>query len=129
MSEDRSTPPRRDLAIGDPLGERVNMLVGLVRRARLGYKLFLDPRVSILLKALPVAALTYVAVPIDLVPEFLIGLGVVDDLAILTLALEGFIRLAPPDILAEHARELGFLASEAEQPRVEELPAGEEPSA
>jgi len=40
--------------------------------------------------------------PIDLIPDFIPVLGQLDDLAVVLLGLDFFIRSAPPDIVDEH---------------------------
>jgi uncharacterized membrane protein YkvA (DUF1232 family) len=47
------------------------------------------------LKAVPLLALLYVISPIDFVPDFIPGLGQLDDLGIILAALELFVRLCP----------------------------------
>ena len=69
-----------------------------------------DRRVPVTLKALPVLTLLYLIWPIDLVSELLVPvigpLVALDDLGIILLWLNAFISLAPPQIVAEHEREL-----------------------
>jgi len=77
----------------------------LARHARTAWRLLLDPRVPIWLKAIPVLGIVYLLSPLDLAPEFLVPvlgpLVVVDDLFVLLLALRVFVRLAPRDAVAE----------------------------
>jgi uncharacterized membrane protein YkvA (DUF1232 family) len=54
------------------------------------------------LKAVPVIALLYVLSPIDLVPDFIPGLGQLDDLGVILAALELFVRLCPSPAQAFH---------------------------
>ena len=67
----------------------------LVGQARLALRLFREPRVPVSLKALPILAGLYVISPIDLVPDFLPGLGQLDDLGIILATLGLFVRLCP----------------------------------
>jgi uncharacterized membrane protein YkvA (DUF1232 family) len=62
-----------------------------------------DPRTPLPLKALLGAALAYVVVPIDLVPDAIPILGQADDLTVLLLVLDLFIQNAPRDVREEHA--------------------------
>ena len=55
-----------------------------------------------LAKALPFLALAYVLSPVDVVPDVLPGFGQLDDLAILVIAVEAFIRLAPTNATVFH---------------------------
>ena len=72
---------------------------------KLYWRLFRDRRVALYLKAMLVAAIIYFLSPIDLIPEILNPfLGFVDDIVVLSLAIKGFIKLAPQDVVAEHVR-------------------------
>ena len=69
---------------------------------------------SYVLKAIvPVLAALYVLSPVDLIPDFLIGLGQVDDLGVLgllTLAAVALIRrLAPRSVVEEHLAAMNLL--------------------
>ncbi len=86
---------------------------GLIDHVRLALRLYRDPRISILLKMmLPLFALIYLVSPIDLIPDFILGLGQIDDLGVLTIAVllisKLLPRLAPDEIVAEHRAAMGF---------------------
>ena len=70
-------------------------LRALIAQARLAFRLFREPRVPMVLKAVPLLALLYVISPIDFVTDFIPGLGQLDDLGIILAALELFVRLCP----------------------------------
>jgi uncharacterized membrane protein YkvA (DUF1232 family) len=61
-----------------------------------------DPRVPWHAKAVGVCVVAYALSPIDLIPDFVPVLGLVDDLVLVPLGLLLVIRLIPADILAEH---------------------------
>lgn len=65
-------------------------------------RLFRDPRVSALDKALVGLVIGYIVTPIDLLPDFVYALGLVDDLYLLALALNRLLLRAGPDLLVEH---------------------------
>jgi uncharacterized membrane protein YkvA (DUF1232 family) len=44
----------------------------------------------------------YIVLPIDLIPDFVPVLGQLDDIAVVLLGLDLFIRSAPPNIVEEH---------------------------
>ena len=67
-------------------------------------RLVKDPRVSLSLKLILLAVLAYVILPVDLVPDFLLGLGQVDDLLVIFLGLNLFLRLCPRAIVREHVQ-------------------------
>jgi len=84
----------------------------LVRQAQLAWRLFLDPRVPWPSKIIPPAVLIYILSPIDIIPDPGLGLGQLDDLAVLLLGIKLFIELAPAEIVREHLRALGARISE-----------------
>jgi uncharacterized membrane protein YkvA (DUF1232 family) len=87
-------------------GQVLRVLVHLPRLVRLYWRLPRDQRVSLWPKALLVAALAYVVVPFDLVPDAIPVLGELDDTVILLAAAHWFLQWCPPDVVAEHSRAL-----------------------
>lgn len=88
---------------GSDLQGTAGLLGGLVRQARLGWNLMRDSRVSGWVKLIPVAALIYFLSPIDMIPDWMIpGLGEVDDIVVLLLALKMFVDFSPDSVVAEH---------------------------
>jgi uncharacterized membrane protein YkvA (DUF1232 family) len=61
-----------------------------------------DPRVPWRTKALAIGVTGYALSPIDLIPDFIPVLGLLDDLIIVPLGLLLAVKLVPPDIMAEH---------------------------
>lgn len=106
----------------------------LRRRARElrvdGYALYLalrDPRVPWFAKAILGAVALYAVSPIDLIPDFIPVIGLMDDLVIIPLGIALAARLIPRDIMDEHrrtAREL--FASRARKRERSEGASGEE---
>jgi Uncharacterized conserved protein len=70
--------------------------------ARVVWGLLRDPRTPLPLKGLLAAALVYLAVPIDLIPDAIPILGQADDLTVLMLVLDLFIANAPPEVRRDH---------------------------
>ena len=94
MSE--KSPSSNPLASAGFLGD-------LIKQARLTLRLFKDDRVSGWVKLIPVVALLYFLSPIDLIPDLMLpGLGEVDDIVLLLLALKGFVSLSPAGVVREH---------------------------
>ena len=79
------------------------LIVKLPTYARLVWGLMRDPRTPLGLKGMLAAALAYVVLPVDLVPDAIPILGQADDLTVLLLVLDMFIQNAPPEVRAEHA--------------------------
>jgi uncharacterized membrane protein YkvA (DUF1232 family) len=75
---------------------------------RLFYRLINDERVALGPKLLVARLLVYVILPTDLVPDFLLGLGQLDDAAVLLGGLKLFLRLCPPETVEEHLRVIGI---------------------
>ncbi len=99
-----TTDPRR----------RISLFADLIDYVRLAWRLLTDPRVPGWVKAIPVLAVLYFFSPIDLLPDWAIpGLGEVDDIAVLLLALKMFVDLSPDGAVREH---LNDLLGRAEQP-------------
>ena len=86
---------------------------GLWDQLRLGWRLFRDPRVASRLKVIvPLLAGVYLLSPIDILPDLFLGVGQVDDLGIVGIALLVLARLlprlAPSDVVEEHRRAMGL---------------------
>jgi uncharacterized membrane protein YkvA (DUF1232 family) len=68
------------------------------------YALYLagrDPRVPWYARAVAVCVVAYAFSPLDLIPDFIPVLGLVDDLILVPLGLALAIRLIPPAVLAD----------------------------
>ena len=74
----------------------------LVSSVGLTVRLLREPGVPRLAKAVPVLAVLYAISPLDFVPDFLPVLGQLDDLGVILLGLEGFLRLCPPRAVDFH---------------------------
>ncbi|MEA2650440.1 MAG: hypothetical protein QOI85_161, partial [Chloroflexota bacterium] len=79
------------------------LVLRLPTYARIVWGLVRDPRTPIGLKALLAAALAYVVMPVDLIPDMIPIIGQADDLTVLLLVLDLFVQNAPPEVRAEHA--------------------------
>lgn len=114
----------KDLQKKDP-GVVIGSLAEIVRQLRLVFRLLGDQQVSTLIKAIPVIALLYVLSPIDILPDLALGLGQLDDLAIILLGLKLFVELSPPEIVRQHLENLGVAPDDAQAPEEEEEDQGE----
>jgi len=93
-------------------------VVGLIRRLptyiRLVWALLRDARVPGQQKLILAGIGAYLVLPLDLIPDFVPVLGQLDDLAVVLLGLDLFIRNAPQDIVDEH---LAKIAQDKDQLR------------
>jgi len=80
------------------------LLAHLPSFAKLFSRLIKDPRVSASPKLIVAGILAYVILPTDLLPDFLIGVGQLDDLAVILGGLKLFLRLCPPEVVQEHLK-------------------------
>lgn len=87
---DRDMTTTRDLVFALP--EIVRLLWRVVR----------DKRVPVLVRGGLVAVAAYLALPIDVVPDWLPVLGQVDDVVVLTVGVRTLLRQVPEPILREH---------------------------
>ena len=81
--------------------ELITLLPNLVRlfRGLLG-----DERVPRSSKMLLLLGAVWLASPIDLIPEFLPGIGPLDDAVVATLVLRHLVKHAGPDVVRDHWR-------------------------
>ena len=87
--------------------EFFRLLVHLPSFLKLFCRLVEDPRVSAGAKLVLVGILGYVILPMDVVPDFLPGMGQLDDLAVVAGGLKLFLRLCPPEVVREQVRSIG----------------------
>jgi uncharacterized membrane protein YkvA (DUF1232 family) len=85
----------------DVARELITLLPNLVRlfRGLLG-----DERVPRRSKALLLLGAVWLASPIDLMPEFLPGIGAIDDAVVARLVLQHVVKRAGPQVVKEHWR-------------------------
>src|SRR5688500_10141305 len=81
--------------------ELISLLPNLVRlfRGLLG-----DERVPRSSKVLLLLGALWLASPIDLIPEFLPGIGAIDDAVVAGLVLRHLVKRAGPDVVRDHWR-------------------------
>jgi uncharacterized membrane protein YkvA (DUF1232 family) len=81
----------------------VRMIARLVPYCAVLFKrLLADPRVPSRWKLASAFALVYLAVPFDLVPDFIPVAGQLDDAVLVALVLRGLLRSAGPRLVREH---------------------------
>jgi uncharacterized membrane protein YkvA (DUF1232 family) len=95
---DESEPPDRR-GLSDVAMEGVLLLPNTVK---LIGRMVRDPRVSVRRKIPIAAAIGYVVSPIDIIPDSILGFGLLDDAVVVSLALNGLLADTDPDIIREH---------------------------
>jgi uncharacterized membrane protein YkvA (DUF1232 family) len=82
---------------------RIRQWAGAVKRdVHALYLASRDPRVPWYAKALAVVVAGYALSPIDLIPDFIPGLGYLDDVILVPLGVLAVVKLIPPGVMAEH---------------------------
>ena len=71
----------------------------VIRQLRLAWRLFWDRRVPFWPKLLPLAVLIYIVSPVDVIPDFILGLGQLDDLGLFLLAAQVFTLICPRSVV------------------------------
>jgi uncharacterized membrane protein YkvA (DUF1232 family) len=89
----------------EPLSGQVDMrewVLAFPNLAKLLYRLARDPRVPRRNKFVLAAVAGYVVIPFDLIPDWIPGLGQLEDLALVIVALDGLLNKVPDEIIEEH---------------------------
>lgn len=94
----------------DP-GETAGFLSEILKQGRLIWRLLADRRVSIWPKLIIPATVAYIVSPIDLLSDLFLGVGQLDDIAVLLIGLKVFVELCPREIVQEHLDELSSVIS------------------
>ncbi len=95
--DDAAPVPRRSSQ--DMAAEAVMLLPNIVK---LLVRLMSDQRVSVRRKVFIGAVLGYVISPIDLIPDFVIGIGRLDDVVLVSLAINHLMSGAQEEVVREH---------------------------
>ena len=94
-TEARSAPPS-----GKALLRRI-LALPWRDKARLALRLYRDPRVAWRARLVLGGTMIYLAMPLDVIPDFIPILGQLDDLLVVAVALWLFRRLASDDVINE----------------------------
>jgi uncharacterized membrane protein YkvA (DUF1232 family) len=65
-------------------------------------RLMRDPRVPSRQKAILILLFVYLASPVDIIPDFIPGIGHVDDLVLAAFALDQILNRVPEECIREH---------------------------
>src|SRR5262245_17611455 len=75
-------------------------------KLRMAGQLATDKRIPLSVRGIPVALVIYLAMPIDILPDFIPVLGQLDDLLIVVASVVLLARLTPRPVLTEHIEAL-----------------------
>jgi len=87
--------------------QRLKSLVELPGQVLLGWRLFLDPRVPSLSKAVAIGAILLLLSPLDIL-DWIPVVGGAGSIALVGVVLRSFINAAPEDVREEHMASLGL---------------------
>ena len=88
----------------------------LRRKLCLARALLADRRVPLVARAILPGLVLYLAMPLDLIPDFIPVLGYLDDVLIVLAAAWLFLRLVPPGVLEGHVAALEGEAGRGQAP-------------
>lgn len=92
----------------------------IIDQVRLMWRLLTDHEVPTWVKFIPPLAILYLLSPIDLLPDPVLGLGQLDDLAVILLGFKLFIEMSPRSVVQRYRDELaGSMPPEPEGEVVE----------
>lgn len=94
-------PDKPSKQIGPSSGD---FFTNMALRTRLFLRLMRDPRVNLLLKAIPFAGVLYLLFPLDIPTP-------IDDAVVLWVGVNVFMELCPPEVVAEHEQVLNGIVS------------------
>ena len=80
----------------------IQFVTHLPKLAKLFSRLVKDPRVGLIPKLVLSGTLLYFIVPFDLIPDFIPGIGQMDDLLAIFIGAQAFLRLCPKAVVQEH---------------------------
>jgi uncharacterized membrane protein YkvA (DUF1232 family) len=90
------------------MADNLRDLLNIPQMLRVFAALIRDNRVSVWLKIGVAAGALYVISPLDILPDAITGIGILDDILVGFLVLQGFIKMAPDAIVLEHCERLGI---------------------
>ena len=75
-------------------------------KLRLALALVLEPRIPLLVRVIPPALVVYLAMPLDVIPDFIPVIGHLDDVLVLVIGIAVLLRFTPRAVLEEHLARL-----------------------
>ena len=92
-------------AAGRALVQRI-LRLPLRDKLRLALALMRERRIPLLVRAVPPALVLYLAMPLDIIPDFIPVIGHLDDALVLLLGIGVLLRFTPRRVLEEHLARL-----------------------
>jgi len=85
-------------------GDLRKRIMALRLRAKLtfGWRVFRDPDTPMIAKVVIPAVLAYLAMPLDIIPDFIPVLGQLDDLLVVALGLGLVLMMTPRHVIEDH---------------------------
>lgn len=87
----------------------MQIITQFMENGRLALRLFNDPRVPTWVRyGIPLIVVLYFIMPLDIIPDFIPGIGELDDVAVILLGMRMMARFAPSHVVDEHRQALGL---------------------
>ena len=104
-------------------GAEIPGILDVIQNARISWHLFQDPRVPLAAKVVAVLLVAvYLLFPIDFIPDPVLGLGQLDDLALILIGMKVLQTLSPADVVREYVGPAGKRRRESGGPQGTEEP-------
>jgi uncharacterized membrane protein YkvA (DUF1232 family) len=78
---------------------------------RLAVALARDPRIPLRVRLIPPGLILYLAMPIDLIPDFIPVIGQLDDMIVVFVGVRLLLRFAPREVVEDHIARLEQVAT------------------
>ncbi len=98
MADNHSGPP----ATPEQVGTFAGWIKEFFRQFQLSWRLLFDSDIPWSTKLIPFLTVAYLVSPVDFIPDPALGLGQLDDVAILLIGLKLFVDICPPEIVEKH---------------------------
>ena len=92
--------PAYNRSVNRDLNKRI-MALRFRAKLKFGWRVFRDPETPFAAKCVLPAVLAYLAMPLDLIPDFIPVLGLLDDVVIVPLFVWLAVRMIPKRVLTE----------------------------
>ena len=94
---------------------RIGLFARAIRNLRLVWRLMRDGEVPLHAKLVPLMVLAYLILPSDFLPDYILGIGQIDDLAVLLSASRLFVSLCPAAVMQRHLHYMDAVEGEYEE--------------